>query len=183
MLNSEKDQEAVAMVKDQEAVAMVKTQEIDGLISQPDVVLSDEERNAIQAHMDSLSNADLDCIDAFVQFCRLNTAYADVLMQESKYLADRAKTLKARIEYTKNRMMESMIVRNIQNLHGNQYTVKLMKSTRVQIADGAVAKLPDDFVQIKTEFVPDKNAIKAAIKKGTEVPGCSLVESNFLRLS
>ena len=34
--------------------------------------------------------------------------------------------------------------------------------------------IPDEYVKVKTEISPDKNAIKKALKEGAEVSGCRL---------
>lgn len=54
--------------------------------------------------------------------------------------------------------------------------VSFRKSTPLEVMDQAL--IPEKFMKTKvtTSTAPDKNAIKAAIKAGEEVPGCKLVE-------
>lgn len=48
------------------------------------------------------------------------------------------------------------------------------RTTAVEVAD--VADLSDRFVRVKTTYMPDKTAIKAALQQGQDVPGAALVE-------
>lgn len=54
--------------------------------------------------------------------------------------------------------------------------VSFRKSTALDVLDQEL--IPEKFLKtkVKTETSPDKNAIKAAIKAGEEVPGCKLVD-------
>lgn len=53
--------------------------------------------------------------------------------------------------------------------------VSFRRSTSVHVDD--VALLPEGLLRVKTTTEPDKTAIKAALKSGQDVAGCSLVEN------
>lgn len=53
--------------------------------------------------------------------------------------------------------------------------VSFRRSTSVHVDD--VALLPEGMLRVKTTTEPDKTAIKAALKSGQDVAGCSLVEN------
>ena len=97
------------------------------------------------------------------------------MKEESKRLAARAKTVSNRIDYLRGMYASIMLEHGLKKVKGGVYEVALSKSERVEVpvhTDG----LPQEFVRVKVEETrePDKTAIKAAIKEGREIPGCSL---------
>lgn len=104
-------------------------------------------------------------------------ALIDELEKESKRMAERVSVLKTQNENTKA-FLDSI-------LHGQRFeTAKAVcsyrKSTRVDITD--MSKIPDEYMNVKTEIAPMKTAIKQALKDNKEVPGCALIETNNLSI-
>ncbi len=58
--------------------------------------------------------------------------------------------------------------------------VSFRRSETVEVSD--VALLPDDLKRVKTTVEPNKTAIKALLKDGQEVVGCSLVENQNINI-
>lgn len=104
-------------------------------------------------------------------------ALIDALKAEKKRMDDRIATLEAQNENTKA-FLDSV-------LQGHRFETEkavcsYRKSTRVDITD--ISKIPDEYMNIKTEIAPMKTAIKQALKEDKEVPGCALIETNNLSI-
>lgn len=152
-------------------------EEISSMLSIPDEELTDEQRAAMAEYIAELGEQEAAKVDSFAQFIRLETARADAMMEESKRLAARAKTVKNRIDYLRGRYASIMLEHGLKKIQGNIYAISLSKSERVEVSHN-VNDLPLEFVKVKVEETREarKDAIKAAIKAGREVPGCAVKE-------
>ena len=104
-------------------------------------------------------------------------ALIDALKAEKKRMDDRIATLETQNENTKA-FLDSV-------LQGHRFETEkavcsYRKSTRVDITD--ISKIPDEYLNVKTEIAPMKTAIKQALKEDKEVPGCALIETNNLSI-
>jgi len=72
------------------------------------------------------------------------------------------------------------------NLYGefksNLLNFKIRKSTIVEVDEDYVNKLTDEYLTIKTVKNPNKTAIKLALNKGIEIPGCRFVHKDNLNV-
>ena len=90
---------------------------------------------------------------------------------EKEAFAEREKAAQKKIESLKNWLSWA--------LEGQKFStwrcaVTFRKSEAVEIEDEAM--LPPEMKTEKITYSPNKTAIKEAIKAGTEIPGCKLVE-------
>lgn len=90
---------------------------------------------------------------------------------------DRLKARKQVIVNRKNSLREyllhNMQASNISKIECPLFTASLRQGVEsVEIAEQSL--LPDEFVSVEVVTKPDKNAIKAALKSGVEVPGATL---------
>ena len=104
-------------------------------------------------------------------------ALIDALKAEKKRIDDRIATLENQNDNTKA-FLDSV-------LQGHRFETEkavcsYRKSTRVDITD--ISKIPDEYLNVKTEIAPMKTAIKQALKEDKEVPGCALIETNNLSI-
>lgn len=104
-------------------------------------------------------------------------ALIDALKAEKKRIDDRIATLETQNDNTKA-FLDSV-------LQGHRFETEkavcsYRKSTRVDITD--ISKIPDEYLNVKTEIAPMKTAIKQALKEDKEVPGCALIETNNLSI-
>ena len=150
-------------------------EEISSMLSIPDEELTDEQKTAMAEYIAELGEQEAAKVDGFAQFVRLETARADALMEESKRLAARAKTVKNRIDYLRGLYASIMLEHGVKKIQGNVYAISLSKSERVEVP-ASVNDLPPEFIRTKIEETreADKVGIKAAIAAGREVPGCSV---------
>lgn len=157
-------------------------EEISAMLAIPDEELTDEQRAAMDAYLDELSGQEAAKIDGFGQFVRMELSRAEAIAEESKRLAARAKSIKNRIDYLRGRYSGIMLEHGLKKVQGNVYSVSISKSERVQVPDD-LNDLPSEFVKEKTTYEPDKTGIKAAIKGGREIPGCSVKTVYSVRVS
>lgn len=89
--------------------------------------------------------------------------------------------LKARKQVIVNRknslreyLLHNMQAANINKIECPLFTASLRQGVEsVEITEQSL--LPDEFVSVEVVTKPDKNAIKAALKSGQDVPGAALV--------
>lgn len=150
-------------------------EEIGSMLAIPDEELTPEQRAAMATYLDDLAGQESSKVDGFAQFVRLETARADAMMEESKRLAARAKTVKNNIDYLRGMYASIMLEHGVKKIQGNVYAISLSKSERVEVP-ASVNDLPPEFIRTKIEETreADKAGIKAAIAAGREVPGCSV---------
>lgn len=97
---------------------------------------------------------------------------AEAIKAEKTALADREAKCRAKAEKLKAWLAEAI---GGQEFSTAKCAVSFRRSDKVEVINAAA--IPVEFLNAKTELVPDKTAIKAAIKSGIEVSGCCLVEN------
>lgn len=104
-------------------------------------------------------------------------ALIDALKAEKKRMDDRIATLENQNDNTKA-FLDSVL--DGHRFETEKAVCSYRKSTRVDITD--MSKIPDEYLNVKTEIAPMKTAIKQALKDNKEVPGCALIETNNLSI-
>lgn len=96
----------------------------------------------------------------------------------------RLQSLKRRNK-TKIKLLSSSLIGLI-NLYGefksNLLNFKTRKSTVVEVDEDYINELLEEYKTTKTTIVPNKTAIKIALKNGKEIAGCRLVENQNLNI-
>lgn len=156
-------------------------EEIRNMLDVPDDELSDEQREVMCSYLDELGSQETDKVDAFGQFIRIEAARAEALKAEAARLASKARTAAGRIAFLKSRYLDAMQRNGLQNVRGQVYALSVRSTDIVTITDEA--KLPERFAVKKTTIMPDKLAIRDALKKGEAIPGAILDKSYSLRVA
>lgn len=156
-------------------------EEIAGMLDIPDDELNEEQRLALDAYLEELGSQEQEKVDNFAQFIRIEGARAEALKAEAARLASKARTAANRISYLKERYLDAMQRNGLQKVRGQIYAISVRTSDIVTITNEAI--LPEKFVMEKTTIMPDKLAIKDALKKGESVPGAILDKSYSLRVA
>ena len=156
-------------------------EEIAGMLDIPDDELNEEQRHALDAYLEELGSQEQEKVDNFAQFVRIEGARAEALKAEAARLASKARTAANRISYLKERYLDAMQRNGLQKVRGQIYALSVRASDVVTITNEAI--LPEKFVMEKTTIMPDKLAIKDALKKGEAVPGAILDKSYSLRVA
>lgn len=156
-------------------------EEIAGMLDIPDDELNEEQRLALDAYLEELGSQEQEKVDNFAQFIRIEGARAEALKAEAARLASKARTAANRIAYLKDRYLDAMQRNGLQKVRGQIYALSVRAADVVTITNEAI--LPEKFVMEKTTIMPDKLAIKDALKKGEAVPGAILDKSYSLRVA
>lgn len=106
-------------------------------------------------------------------------AQARVQREHSRRLAELAAEAEHRAEVMRDRLTDALQrvdpERTTWALPEHKLTSRRVTSVEID-PDLSPADLPEDLRRVKTVYIPDKTAIKAALAAGTAVPGASLVE-------
>lgn len=156
-------------------------EEIAGMLDIPDDELNEEQRLALDAYLEELGSQEQEKVDNFAQFVRIEGARAEALKAEAARLASKARTAANRISYLKERYLDAMQRNGLQKVRGQIYALSVRAADVVTITNEAI--LPEKFVMEKTTIMPDKLAIRDALKKGEDVPGAILDKSYSLRVA
>ena len=84
------------------------------------------------------------------------------------------------LERLKSNLKGAMELYGILELKSPTMKVSFRKSESVNIID--IDALPKEYITVKTTEMPDKTAIKRAIKEGTEITGAELVINQNLQI-
>ena len=155
-------------------------EEISSMLSVPDGELSPEQRQLMDAYLNSLGVQEARKIDNFCQFLRLEKARIESLKAESQRLASMARTAEKRIAYLKSRYLSIMQEHGIHDkIRGDVYTLSIRSTPVVAVENPEL--VPDEFWNVKEERNVDKVMVKNCLKAGKPVPGCRLQNSFILQ--
>ena len=97
---------------------------------------------------------------------------------------ERLQALKKRnssnIDKIKSNILWFMQQNNVDTIKSDLATFSKRKSESTDIEN--IEQIPQEFITVKQTFVPDKTAIKKAIKEGVEVPGAKVVTNYSLQI-
>lgn len=99
------------------------------------------------------------------------------LKAEKDAFAEREKATKDKAEKLSQWLAEAL---NGEKMSTNKVAISFRKSESVKITD--IDAIPMNYIVETITESPDKTAIKAALKKGLEVPGCELELKNNLQI-
>lgn len=97
----------------------------------------------------------------------------DALDAEIKRLTERKKAIQNRQESMKEYLRENMEAAGIKKISCSLFSISCVDGRQIAVIDDE-ARIPDDYMRVKTECAPDKAAIAAALKDGIDVPGTHL---------
>ena len=97
---------------------------------------------------------------------------AEAIKGEKNALADREAKCRAKAEQLKVWLAEAL---NGQKFATAKCAVSFRRSEQVDVTD--LDSIPKELITETVTVKPDKTAIKALIKGGSEVPGCRLIEN------
>lgn len=79
----------------------------------------------------------------------------------------------ARKEKLKDYLRMNMEASGIKKISCPLFTITLVEGREIAVVDNE-SELPDEYVDVKTQIAPNKNAIATALKNGIEVKGAHL---------
>lgn len=103
-------------------------------------------------------------------------ADVDAIDTEIARLQARKKAITNRQNSLKEYLRENMEATGITKISCPLFTITCAQGREVAHIDDE-KQIPDEYMRVKTDIAPDKNAIAAALKEGKEVPGAHLERS------
>jgi len=137
-------------------------------------VYSDDWDTKIDAIQMDMSDKAISCAHYYIN----ESAMADALKQQADKLLDRARTHAKNADWIKGYM--ARCVPQGKKIENDTCVIGWRKSASVEILNPAL--LDDKYIDVRTERVPIKAAIKEAIKAGEVVCGAALVEKNNITI-
>ena len=136
--------------------------------------LPEDQHPAALEYLDALATMEAEKVDGISFVVRKRANEIDWLKDEEQRLRQRRQAMESRLIQFKAYLKDIMQSQGLQKIKGNKASIFLRQSEAVEIDHAA--ELPEKFVNIRIESIPDKAKIKEAIKSGSTVPGASLVQ-------
>lgn len=149
----------------------MKLYEITGQLADLSSMDMDDEavKNTLEMVQDDFNSKAI----AIIKLAENMDADTSAIDSEIERLKSRKQVIVNRKQQLRDYLLHNMEASGIQKIECPLFTATLRKGAEsVEIEDQS--KLPDEFVTVEVVTKPDKNAIKAALKAGQEVPGASL---------
>lgn len=143
--------------------------------------INDETKIKLDEYIVALRDYAAEKVDNFSALIKRCKAVEEGYKAEAQRLQKKAQSMKRKIDYLKTMYLGIMQEQGINKVNGSFHSILIGKSSSVRV-DVDPKTLPANFVKHKEEWVPDKTAIKAAIKDGQTIGGCSIVENNYLKV-
>lgn len=140
-----------------------------------DMIADTDDRDAEPGFLDTLEGETdaMEVADYLIDQALSDDALADALKAQEKAMKDRRERIEWRAAQKRKAMLDLLRAVGIKKLERPRATISQRAgSERVEIADEA--SVPSQLCTVKTVTSPDKNAIKARLKDGEEIPGCIL---------
>lgn len=99
------------------------------------------------------------------------------LEAERKAFQEREKQTKAKIENLSKWLTRAL---NGENFQTSKIAISFRSSEAVEITDESA--IPKNYIRKKVELVPDKMAIKIALKSNSDVPGAALIQNKNIQI-
>ncbi len=122
--------------------------------------------------INQLVDRQADKVDAVVSFYRRCDSEIDWLkgeIEKIKIQVKRYERIQERLEYISG---AALLAEGTKSIEGKINKIASRKTEFVEILDQSM--IPNEYLRIKTTIEPDKERIKADLKKGLDVPGCVL---------
>ena len=98
---------------------------------------------------------------------------ASAIKEEENTLAERRKRLERKSERLKGILIDAMKADGNRKISSPRFEASLRDSKKTEITD--MEKIPEKYINIKTERSADKKAIKEAIEAGEEIAGAEVI--------
>jgi hypothetical protein len=137
---------------------------------------ADDEYMRISAELEELIKTEIQKVDSvagFVRYCERN---AEVAKAEADRLNARSRMWLNTSDKLKQRIIQAMDLTDTKQLRGACNTITLAKNGGAQPLEIDDNLLPAAFLQQVISYKPNRDAIKAALKAGEQIPGVKLIE-------
>ena len=144
-----------------------------------DMISDTEDRDTEPGFLDTLEGETdaLEVADFLIREALADDALADAIKAEEKAIAARRERIEWRAKAKRKAMLDLMLAIGVKKLERPRATISVRAgSDRVEIVDES--SIPSQLCTVKTTTAPDKNAIKARLKEGEDIPGAVLVRGD-----
>lgn len=135
----------------------------------------------VQEYLDSLPIERDKKLEAYGCYIKNLLAESESLKEEENNLKKRREQKERKIEYLKNNITQSLQAFNESKKEFTRCIFSFRKSEVVEIEENA--NLPIEYLSIKQTVMPDKKALKQALKDGKIIDGASLVNKQNLQIN
>ncbi len=142
--------------------------------------LSEEQQKALVDYLNELYEDRAEKVDAIAQFFLMKEKRIAARKEEAARLARKAKTDENTLNFLQCKYLAIMERHGKKKIEGNVYDIRRSTSKCCAIKD--LDKVPEEWIRVKTERVPMKREILAALKKGVVIPGAEIGENTNLRI-
>lgn len=112
-------------------------------------------------------------LEAYGMVIKNYQADIEAIKKEQANLSDRRAAKERQVERLKAAVISSLEMFNQPTFESPKVSFGFRKSEAVNVPD--VSRLDNSYVVVKTEYVPDKQEIKKALKSGKHVNGAELI--------
>lgn len=150
----------------------MKLYELTGALA--DLSSMDMDSEAVQNSLEEFQGEFSDKAIAIIKLSENLEADTTAIDAEIERLKARKQVIVNRKNSLREYLLHNMQAANINKIERPLFTASLRQGVEsVEITEQSL--LPDEFVSVEVVTKPDKNAIKAALKSGQDVPGAALV--------
>lgn len=150
----------------------MKLYELTGALA--DLSSMDVSDEAVQNSLEEFKGEFTDKAIAIIKLSENLEADTSAIDAEIERLKARKQVIVNRKDSLREYLLHNMQAANINKIECPLFTASLRQGVEsVEITEQSL--LPDEFVSVEVVTKPDKNAIKAALKSGQDVPGAALV--------
>lgn len=145
----------------------------------------EEERQAVEAalvpYLEDLAKMESDKVDAIAFIDRRSAKEIDFLKEEEQRIRLKRQSLERRRASFRDFLRMVMVGHGLKKLTGHTATMSLRSSESVQV-DVSPQDLPPQYVEMTVTYQPKKADIKAALKSGVVIPGCSMASNQSVQV-
>ena len=145
----------------------------------------EDERQAVEAalapYLDDLADQEAGKVDAIAFVDRRSAKEIDFLKEEEQRIRLKRQSLERRRASFRDFLRMVMVGHGLKKLSGHTATMSLRSSESVQV-DVSPQELPTQYVEMTVTYQPRKADIKAALKAGEVIPGCSIATNQTVQV-
>lgn len=129
----------------------------------------------------SIETSFQDKAESILKLWRSKLAERDIIKSEIYRLQQRAEKLDKDATWLYSYVEREMLATNTTEIKSSLFSIKLgLNPQRVEVLNQSA--IPNHYIRTNLTVAPDKVAIKAALERGEDVPGCELRQDMKLKV-
>lgn len=143
----------------------------------------DENQAVVKRQLDSLQVEFEEKVYGLVKFIKNLESEYDSLKEEADHFAKRASSAKRKLDFLRNYLKWGLDASGQAKVKAGVFRVSLSDSKPSVVISCSINDIPMEFITVKIESMPDKDALRRAIESGRTIEGVSLVPNKSLRIT